>query len=39
VTSEEFMVLWGQPDLRQYIIDAAKRQKKDEKKRKNRKNI
>jgi hypothetical protein len=25
VTSEEFMVLWGQPDLRQYIIDAAKR--------------
>lgn len=25
MTSEEFMVLWGQPDLRQYIIDAAKR--------------
>ncbi len=25
MTSEEFMVLWGQPDLRQYIVDAAKR--------------
>jgi len=25
VTSEEFMVLWGERDLRQYIIDEAKR--------------
>lgn len=25
MTSEEFMVLWGQRDLRQYIIDEAKR--------------
>lgn len=25
MTSEEFMVLWGQRDLRKYIIDEAKR--------------
>lgn len=25
MTSEDFMVLWGQRDLRQYIIDEAKR--------------